>query len=237
VLIKRVHPHLVLHWIDLRSATKRGTRPLTGHDGVTATKNAPATAITSDNASKITELGLSGMGPEPGRLGVGEFAFPGPLRDQLVAAIIAGTKTTTTGLLTDYELDTEPLPRPGDRQVVIDSLGIPVTLIEIVDVRVVRVGDVDLAHAVGEGEGYASVTEWRTGHERFWHSCEYREYRGDPAFTVNDDTLAVAQQFRVVADDYQDLRSLFQRAREADGDRAQLPLFPANRPATSSTRH
>jgi hypothetical protein len=33
---------------------------------------------------------------EAGRLSVGEFAFPGPLRDQLVAAILAGTKTTTT---------------------------------------------------------------------------------------------------------------------------------------------
>ena len=158
------------------------------------------------------------MEPEPGRLGVGQFAFPGPLRDQLVAAIIAGTKTTTTGLLADYELDGEPMPRPGDRQVVIDSAGVPVALIEVVDARVVRVGDIDLAHAVGEGEGYASVGQWRSGHERFWHSREYRTYRGDPAFTVNDDTLAVAQQFRVVPSDLQDLGSLLQRAREADPD-------------------
>lgn len=176
------------------------------------------------------------MRPGPGRLGVGEFAFPGPLRDQLVAAIIAGTKTTTTGLLADYELDAEPLPHPGDRQVVIDSAGIPVTLIEIVDVRVVRIGDIDLAHAVGEGEGYASVAEWRSGHERFWHSCEYREYRGNPAFTVNDDILAVAQQFRVVADDHQDLGLLLQRARETDGDCPQLRTVPAGRPQRSGAR-
>ena len=49
---------------------------------------------------------------EAGRLGVGEFAFPGPLRDQLVAAILGGAKTTTTGLLDDYERDGEPLARP-----------------------------------------------------------------------------------------------------------------------------
>jgi hypothetical protein len=36
---------------------------------------------------------------EAGRLSVGEFAFPGLLRDQLVAAIVGGAKTTTTGLL------------------------------------------------------------------------------------------------------------------------------------------
>jgi integrase len=36
-------------------------------------------------------------------LPVAEVAFPGPLRDQLVAAIVAGTKTTTSGLVADYE--------------------------------------------------------------------------------------------------------------------------------------
>jgi hypothetical protein len=49
-----------------------------------------------------------------GRLGLGEFAFPGPLRDQLVGAILDGAKTTTTGLLDDYARDGEPLARPGD---------------------------------------------------------------------------------------------------------------------------
>ena len=136
---------------------------------------------------------------EAGRLSVGEFAFPGPLRDQLVAAIVDGAKTTTTGLVEDYERDGEPLPRPGDREVVIDSAGDPVTLIEIVAVRVLRVGDVDLAHAIGEGEGYGCVADWRAGHEAFWHSAEMREFLGDPSFTVNDDTLAVAIEFRVVA--------------------------------------
>lgn len=176
------------------------------------------------------------MEPEPGRLSVGEFAFPGPLRDQLVAAIVAGAKTTTTGLLADYELDAEPLPRPGDRQVVIDSAGIPVALIEIADVRVVGIGDIGLSHAAGEGEGYASVAEWRSGHERFWHSPEYRRYRGDPAFTVNDGTLAVAQRFRVVPADHHDLGSLLRRAREADQERARLPRFLADVPRRTARR-
>jgi uncharacterized protein YhfF len=155
---------------------------------------------------------------EAGRLSVGEFAFPGPLRDQLVAAIVDGTKTTTTGLLEDYERDGEPLPRPGDREVVIDSAGAPVTLIEVTAVRVVRVADVDLAHAIGEGEGYGCVAEWRAGHEAFWHSAEMREYVGDPSFTVRDDTLAVATQFRVVAGEA-DLGALLRRARAAAGAR------------------
>ena len=131
-------------------------------------------------------------------LPVAEFAFPGPLRDQLVAAILDGRKTTTSGLVADYEHENEALPHPGLRQAVIDSAGQRVAVIEITAVRVVRLADVDLAHAVGEGEGYATVAEWRAGHERFWHSAEVRESLGDPGFTVNDDTLIVAESFRLV---------------------------------------
>ena len=128
-----------------------------------------------------------------------EFAFPGPLRDQLVAAIVAGAKTTTTGLLADYEQEGAALPRPGDRQAVVDSAGQPVAVIEMTEVRVVRLADVGLPHALGEGEGYTSVAEWRAGHERFWHSAQMRDALGDPEFTVDDDTLVVAETFRLVA--------------------------------------
>src|SRR6516162_9878551 len=131
-------------------------------------------------------------------LPVAEFAFPGPVRDQLVAAILAGQKTTTSGLVADYEKEGEPLPHPGLRQVVVDSAGHQVAVIETTAVRVIRLGDVDLPHALGEGEGYTSVAEWRAGHERFWHSAEMRESLGDPGFTVDDDTLVVAQTFRLL---------------------------------------
>jgi uncharacterized protein YhfF len=131
-------------------------------------------------------------------LPVAEFAFPGPLRDQLVAAILDGRKTTTSGLVADYEHENEPLPQPGLRQAVIDSAGQRVAVIEITAVRVLRLADVDLAHAVGEGEGYATVAEWRAGHEGFWHSAEVRESLEDPGFTVDDDTLVVAETFRLI---------------------------------------
>ena len=127
-----------------------------------------------------------------------EFAFPGPLRDQLVAAVLDGRKTTTSGLVADYEHEGEPLPAPGLRQAVLDSAGDPVAVIETTEVRVVRLADVDLAHALGEGEGYTSVAEWRAGHEQFWHSAQMRAAMGDPEFTVRDDTLVVAQAFRRV---------------------------------------
>jgi uncharacterized protein YhfF len=134
----------------------------------------------------------------PEDLPIAEFAFPGPLRDQLVAAILDGTKTTTTGLVANYEYEGEPLPQPGQREAVVDSAGSRVAVIEVTAVRVVRLGDMDLTHALGEGEGYTSVAEWRAGHEEFWHSAEMRAALDDPDFTVDDDTLLVAEEFRLV---------------------------------------
>src|ERR1700754_191527 len=120
-------------------------------------------------------------------LPISEFAFPGPLRDQLVAAVLDGSKTTTTGLRQDYEIEGEPLPTVGTRSAVVDSAGRRVAVIELTDVRVARLGDVDVDHARDEGEGFDSVAAWRVGHEDFWHGADYRDWLGDAGFTVDDD--------------------------------------------------
>jgi uncharacterized protein YhfF len=127
------------------------------------------------------------------------FAFPGALRDQLNAAILDGAKTSTTSLVLEYRLEDEPFPQAGRRVVFLDSDDRPLAVIETTEVRFARLGDVDLAHAVDEGEGYTSVAEWRAGHESFWHSDDMRQALGDPTFTVDDDTEAVLERFRVVA--------------------------------------
>src|SRR5215475_139983 len=127
-----------------------------------------------------------------------EFAFPGPLRDQLVAAILSGAKTSTSALVLAYERLNEPLPSAGQRQAVVDSADRRVAAIELTGVRVVRLADIDLQHVLDEGEGDESVAQWRAGHESFWQSSEVRAELGDPGFTVNDDTLVLAQRFRLV---------------------------------------
>ncbi|GHC23550.1 ASCH domain-containing protein [Streptomyces anthocyanicus] len=136
--------------------------------------------------------------PGLGSLPRAEFGFPGPLRDRLVAAVLDGSKTSTTGLVADYEHEGEPLPEAGRREVVVDSRERPVAVIEVTEVRVVPLAEVDLAHAVDEGEGDTSVAGWRAGHERFWHGAEMRAALGDPGFTVDDATPVVLERFRVV---------------------------------------
>ncbi len=129
-----------------------------------------------------------------------EFAFPGPLRDQLVAAVLDGTKTSTTGLLAEYEHDKEPLPEVGDRSVAVDSDDRPVAVIEVTAVRLCPLAEVDLAHALDEGEGYTDVAGWRAGHEEFWHGPEVRAALEDPEFTVRDATPVVLERFRLLTD-------------------------------------
>lgn len=126
------------------------------------------------------------------------LAFPGPLRDRLVAAVLDGRKVSTTGLFVEYQVEREDPPPLGERSALIDSDGREIAVLEITEVRILRLGDVDLQHVLDEGEGDTSVAGWREGHERFWHSEEMREALGDPEFTVDDDTLVVAERFRVV---------------------------------------
>ena len=71
-------------------------------------------------------------------------------------------------------------------------------VIETTEVRIVPLAEIDLAHAVDEGEGYTTVAQWRAGHEGFWHGADYRGWLGDPDFVVTDETLVLAERFRLV---------------------------------------
>jgi uncharacterized protein YhfF len=131
------------------------------------------------------------------RLPIAEFAFPGPLRERLLAAILRGEKTATSSLLAEYEASGEPLPQPGQRAVAVDSAGRRRAVIETTEVRVVALGEVDADFARAEGEGFASVAEWRAAHERFWRSPELCDLLGgEPA--LDDATPVVAERFRLV---------------------------------------
>ncbi|XVQ84389.1 2'-5' RNA ligase family protein [Microbispora siamensis] len=128
---------------------------------------------------------------------VAEFAFPGPLRDLLVAAILRGDKTATAGLLADYEHCGDPLPVVGRWTALIDSAGRRVALLETTQVRVVPVREIDEAFARDEGEGYDTVAQWRAAHERFWTGPEMSAFLGGTP-VIDDDTLIVAERFRLL---------------------------------------
>jgi uncharacterized protein YhfF len=105
------------------------------------------------------------------------------LRRRLVDAVLRGEKTATAGL---YSED-EPLPAVGARSLLLDYDDRPVGIVETTEVRILRAGDVDLAFARDEGEGFETVAEWREAHERFWAD-----------HVIDDETLIVAERFRLV---------------------------------------
>ncbi|MEU5092025.1 ASCH domain-containing protein [Streptomyces sp. NPDC021356] len=125
-----------------------------------------------------------------------ELAFPGPERDRGVAAIVSGRKTALTGLLEIYEHAGEAVPVPGQRFSVLDSEGRPAVTIELVDVRVVPIREIDDDFARAEGRGYSDAAEWRAAHEAFFRSDGVSEYLGHTP-VIDDDTLVVAERFRV----------------------------------------
>jgi uncharacterized protein YhfF len=133
-------------------------------------------------------------------LPVVEFAFPGELRDRLIAAILSGEKTATTGLLVEWELDGDPVPQAGERFAVVDSRGARVAVIEIAEVQVLGLAEVDLAIAREEGEGFDSVAQWRAGHEAFWNDYieELRTRLGDPTWKLLDETQVIVERFRLL---------------------------------------
>ncbi len=130
-----------------------------------------------------------------------EFGFPRTdLRRRLVEAILRGEKTSTTGLLSDYERDGEPLPTVGERFRLIDERDRSVGIIETTEVWVTTVGEVDLPFAIDEGEGFTSVAEWRTAHEAFWlsYADEIRSWLKDPDWRPTADTQIVCERFRLI---------------------------------------
>ena len=111
------------------------------------------------------------------------------LRPQLVEAVLRGEKTATASLRDQFAPNTdEPMPQVGERLVLVGWDDEPLGVVETTEVRVVRVGQIDRAFARDEGEGFESVADWRTVHERFW---------SDRAIT--DETLVVCERFRLIA--------------------------------------
>ena len=113
-------------------------------------------------------------------------------------AILEGRKTTTTSLAQEYEIGRETLPRRGQRSVVVDSDNQPVCVIETVDAIIVPLGGVDFAHVEDEGEGHATISDWRTGHENFWRSKEMTDSLGGTALELDDATPVVLERFRLM---------------------------------------
>ncbi len=101
--------------------------------------------------------------------------------DELLALVLSGTKTATSGALWDYEAEGEQLPTPGALGIVTDGRGVPHALVVTTQVEIVPFDEVSAEHAYLEGEGDRSLATWRKAHERFFteHAVHARGFSRD----------------------------------------------------------
>lgn len=101
--------------------------------------------------------------------------------DELLALVLSGIKTGTSGALWDYEAEGEELPTPGALGIVTDGRGVPRALVMTTEVQVVPFDEVSDEHAFLEGEGDRSLATWREVHERYFteHAVHSRGFSRD----------------------------------------------------------
>jgi uncharacterized protein YhfF len=115
------------------------------------------------------------------------------LADELLALVTHGPKRATAGLVADFDVEGEPLPRIGGHWVVCDGSGRPVVVLRSIDLRVGVIESVDDAFAWDEGEGDRSRDDWLASHRRYFRrTCAAR---GE---TFTEDQELVFERFRVV---------------------------------------
>jgi uncharacterized protein YhfF len=130
------------------------------------------------------------MWPRIGGLRTLALGTPGEMRANLNTLVLAGVKTATAGLTTEYADENEELEHVGERLVLVDDHDVLVGVVEVTGVEVVRFADVSWDFARSEGEGDRSLEEWREGHRRYWA----RE--GSP---VDDNSQVVCIRFRLAS--------------------------------------
>jgi uncharacterized protein YhfF len=120
-----------------------------------------------------------------------ELGYPRTaLRRQLIDAVLCGEKTATAGLG-----NIEPPALVGERFVLQGYDDEPVGVVEVTEARIVPAGEIDEQFARDEGEGFASVDEWRVAHEQFFDRPLTDEVPIDATrFRLTD--LVIASRYR-----------------------------------------
>ena len=96
-------------------------------------------------------------------------AWPfGAAPDELADLVLRGIKKATTSGFELYAIDDEPMPRPGDLSVILNSADEAVCVIRTKETYVVPFDEVTAAYAAAEGEGDGSLAYWREAHAAFF---------------------------------------------------------------------
>jgi histidinol-phosphate aminotransferase len=133
-------------------------------------------------------------GPDRQIMPVDVFAFGDSreLANRLAVLVRDGVKTATCSALWTYEEDQKPLPQKGDHSIVLDGNGVPVAVIETVEVFVAPFNEVSERFAYDEGEGDRSLGYWREAHRKYFSRQRFKDRAFDEQMPL------VCERFRVV---------------------------------------
>jgi uncharacterized protein YhfF len=114
------------------------------------------------------------------------------LADQLAMLVRQGVKTATCTALWTYEEAQKPLSQKGDHSVVLAGNGVPVAVIETVEVFVAPFNEVPEGFAFDEGEGDRSLAYWKEAHRNYFSRQRFKDRVFDERIPL------VCERFRVV---------------------------------------
>lgn len=114
------------------------------------------------------------------------------MADNLGRLVQQGIKTGTCSALSCYAAQPATVPEKSDFAVVLDGKGVPIAVIEFVEVFISSYIEVSEQFAFEEGEGDRSLAYWRAEHRAFFT-------RTIPSEKLFDERmLLVCQRFEVV---------------------------------------
>ncbi len=118
-----------------------------------------------------------------------ELGSPGQMRERLNGLVLAGAKVATFGHPGEYASQEEALEHVGEQLALVDDDGRHAGTIEVTEVRQCRLAEVTWAMVEAEGEGPATIGEWRAAETTFWESLGY---------PMHDDQALYWIRFRLV---------------------------------------
>ena len=172
------------------SSCALGPAPLGSIARMTFVDIAPAdqTAVEAMWASYVADSGYDG--PLVMAFAFGDSA---ELADELGLLVLHGPKRATAELVQAFVAQDEPLPRVGDRCLVLGGDGRPLAIVRTTDVRVGPLSSVNDRFAWDEGEGDRTRAWWLDAHTRFFNrQCAAM------GLTFSDDIGVVFERFELV---------------------------------------
>ncbi len=115
------------------------------------------------------------------------------MADNLLGYVLTGEKTATSGMVLDFEYDNDPIPKIGDKAIILNGSNEPACIIEYIDVNLKKYNEVDEVFALKEAEGFKSLQDWRDVHWDFFsRRCKVI---GTP---LHDELMIVCLEFKMI---------------------------------------